>query len=404
MIAAGRVALAAALALTLAALYHQTTRPSADFATRYAAGVATAHGVDPYDGPRLVAIERRYVGAGYDYVFQDPPPTAWGFRAIAALPYHAAVRFWRAVLLASALACTLLALRITGGGLRGALGWTMIATVALDFGPFRDSISALQIDPFVATLALLGFVVARRPAGGVLAALSTMKPQTALFGAAGGVAAGRLQFVIGLVAGWIALILATVLAAGPSWRSWYDHVHRSPSHHGALAVAGAVLLGLAALAATVRVARGRDPVIVLAAAACLNAIVTPRVFMNAQSNVLVLVALLVCVRRGRPSVPLGAAAGVFAVSGLFAVSFHSGYGHAAYPIVVAGLLAAFVATEFPRWRLAALAAFATNVAVTLPSTPERAHNWYASAAAAVLLVLLAQSGSATTFGADHGSA
>jgi hypothetical protein len=394
--AAAATTLVFALTLSAASVLNQSTRKSADFATRYSAGVATARGLDPYDPRQLLPIEHRLVGPGYDYPFHDPPPVAWGFRALSAISFDAASLLWRVVLLVCAFACAVLACRLTGIRVRGLVGWGLVVALALDFAPLRDGISVLQIDPFVGALALVALVTARR-GGGLLQAVATMKPQAALLASAGGLAAGRLRFAGALVAGWAVLGLATVLAGGPTWENWLDAVRHASRARGAGMLVGAALLTIVALALAVRAARGVrfQPLSApLGIAAAVNGTLAPLVFLNPQSDVLMLVPLLLLATlvrgRGPEAAALGLAAGIFTTSGLFAVSYHSGVSHALVPIAIAALLAAAAWERFPSHRLTVVVALAVNAAVTLPPLPPRAYDWLGVAASLVTLALLAR--------------
>jgi hypothetical protein len=380
--------LALALALTAVSTVREGRRPSADFATRYAGGVATAHGQDAYDDNVLFPIERRLVGP-YDYGFRDPPPVAWGFRVLAAIPYRAANVIWFLVALLSAFACAALALRLTSLPPRGAVGWGIAALVALDFAPLREGVANHQLDPFIGALALAAFAAASRPGAGLVQAVATMKPQAALLATAGHLDRGRLRFAAWLVLGWALLFGATVAADPPSWRAWVTVVHHANRSHSAAAVLAGIAVAVVAVVLAVVGARGGGPVRVLAAAALVNGAIGPLVFLNPQSDVLVLVALLVLAQLHPPAVPFGAIVGVFSLAGLFAVRLHSGLSHALVPVAIAGLVALFVALRWPQWRLAAATAFAVNAAITLPSFHPHTHDLFGVAASLVGLALLA---------------
>ncbi|MGZ8716536.1 MAG: glycosyltransferase 87 family protein, partial [Gaiellaceae bacterium] len=390
-------ALVLALALSAAAIVHQTTRRSADFATRYAGGVATARGLDPYASKQLLPIEHRLVGSDIDYVFRDPPPVAWAFRGLTVVPYGVAERLWLALLLVSAAVCARLALGLARARVHGLLGWGLLAALAVDFAPLREGISSLQLDPLIGALALVAAVWARLPGAGALQAIASMKPQAALLATVGGLSAGRLRFAAWLVAGWAALGVATVLAPGPSWGRWLDAVRSANRAHGAASVAVAVALAIAAAALATRAARAvrlGDAAGALAIAAAVNGTLAPLVFLNPQSDVLMLVPLLLLattpLRTRGEAVALGCATGIFTTSGLFAVSYHSGVEHAAVPVTIAALLAVAAWQLFPAQRLAVATALAVNVAVTLPPLPPRVHDSLGAAASLVVLALLSR--------------
>lgn len=394
-------ALAAALAISILAVGHQAKRPAPDFATRYAAGIAVAHSSDPYASSVTAPIERALLGRKLDYPFRDPPPTAWAFRAMSTIPYDVATRLWLAVILIAAFACTWLTFGIVGVEVEGVLGWAILVAIALDFAPLRDGISRLQIDPFVASLTLAATVAAAKPGSGVAQALATMKPQTSLLASAGGLARGRFRFVVELIVGWLLLVGATAIAAqagtGPSWRRWVHALHGANRSHSGGAVAITLIVVLVACSLSVRLLRSprgwSRPVWLLAIAACINGAVAPLVFSNSQSDVLLLVPLLLAGltpwRTALQKTLYGGALGVFAVSGLFAVTYHSGVTHAAVPLAVAALLATVGVAMFPK-RISTFAiALGVNITVTaLPLTP-RTYDWLGCAASLALLYLLA---------------
>lgn len=383
--------LALAIALSLVAVAHQATRQAPDFATRYSAGQAVARHLDPYDPAAVNPIENGHLGAEYDYPFHDPPPVAWAFRAVAAVPYHLAARLWLLLLLGSASGCALLALRATGFAPAGLAGAGVVAAVGLNFAPLRNAIGELQLDPLIGVLALCAYAAARRPGAGLLQALATLKPQAGLLASAGGLARGRLRFALGLVLGWVALVAGTALVSGPGWHAWIHAAHHASRAHGAGRVALGLALAVAALLlAALVLRRSSEPVVVLAAAAATNGAVAPLIFLNPQSDVLVLVPLLLLLRRGLASEwLLGAALGVFSVSGLFAVTYHAGLLHAAYPALEALVLAAWAWLRFPESRRLVAVALAVNLAVTAAPLPPSAYAGLGEVTCLLLLALLA---------------
>ena len=384
--------LALALVLSLVAVAHQATRRAPDFATRYSAGQAVARHLDPYDASAVDPIENGHLGAEYDYPFHDPPPVAWAFRAVAAVPYHLATRLWLLLLLASAWGCAVLALRAAGLGSGGLEGAGIVAVVGLNFAPLRNAIGELQLDPVIGVLALSAYALARRPGAGLLQALATLKPQAGLLASAGGLARGRLRFALGLLLGWAALLASTAFVSGPGWRAWIRAAHHASRAHGTSRVALGVALAVAAfLLAALVLRRSAEPVVVLAAAAAANGAIAPLIFLNPQSDVLVLVPLLLLVGGPANEWLLGAALGVFSVSGLFAVTYHAGLPHAGYPVLEAVVLAAWAWLRFPAARRLVAVALPVNVAVTVAPLPPGAYAGLAEAACLALLGLLARS-------------
>ena len=394
-------ALGIALVLSVLAVVNEARDTSLDFATRYAAGVTTSEGHDPYDFEVLAPVEERLVGHDFDYPFRDPPPVAYAYAAVSIVPLAPAAVLWLVVSIGAALVCVLLATRLAGLPV-GRSAWPWAGVVALNFAPFRNGLALQQIDPFVAALALLGFAAAGTRGGGLLQALAALKPQTALLATAGGIVRGRARFALSLLVGIALLVGASAAASavrgGPTWGGWLATVRETGSGTTPWYVA-AFLVALTLVAVAGRrawltlVGDGLDRgVATLVVAICANGVLLSFAFLNLHSLALVLVPLAVAALRTGSTLAddalLGIVAGVFFVDGLFAVTYHSGIAHAVVPLAVAALLALAAALAFPARRRMVAIALATNVALTVPPFGPEAHRWWAAAAALVLLVHL----------------
>ena len=394
-------ALGAALVLSVLAVVNEARDTSLDFATRYAAGVTTSEGHDPYDFEVLAPVEERLVGHEFDYPFRDPPPVAYAYAAVSIVPLAPAAVLWLVVSIGAALVCVLLAARLAGlpGGRNT---WLWVGVIALNFAPFRNGLALEQIDPFVAALTLIGFAAARSPGGGLLQAIAVLKPQTTLLATAGGIVRGRTRFAVSLLAGSALLVgasaVASALRGGPTWGGWLATVQgagsgTTPWYVAAFIGALALVVVFARRAWRSLQSEGLDrSVATFIVAICVNGVLLSFVFLNLHSLALILVPLAVAaLRAGSTMVDealLGVVAGVFFVDGLFAVSYYSGIAHAVLPLAVAALIALAAASAFPARRGAVVIALATNIALTVPPFRPEAHRWWAAAAALLLLVHL----------------
>jgi hypothetical protein len=271
---------AAILVLVLGAgsAVHAVRGPAPDFATRYAGGVVTGRDQNPYDASVIDPAERTLVGYQLAYPFVDPPPVAWGFRAVALIPYAAAKVTWFLLILLCSVVCVACTVRMVGWRLRGPTLLLVALVVSIGFGPLREGLVLLQLDPLMGALALAAFLYARTRGTGLLYAIATLKPQGIVLGAVGASIRGRAEFVAWLLAGWAALVGVTALVGHPTWRGWVHQVLNLSSAHGALkvtlAVVGAVIVLVGSIAVWRRLSRSTDPGL---AAFAIGACVTGRV-------------------------------------------------------------------------------------------------------------------------------
>jgi hypothetical protein len=342
--AGAAAAFACAVVLAVASIAHSARREPFDFTTRYAAGVVVSHGGSPYDENTLYTAEQKLAGQRFRYPFRDPPPVAWAFRGVAAVPYREAKFLWLAALLIASTSCIGITARLVGVRTR----WPVLLVCAFAgsfaFGPLRDAMTRFQLDPVLGALSLAAFALARSRGSGFVQAIATLKPQGILLGTAGGAVKGGMRFVLELLAGWGVLVALTASTHGPSWRRWIDVLSAANRTHHGLGVAITEVLaavGVVVVAATIwfRLRLVIEPgLAAFSVGAAVTSILGQQIFLNSQSRLLMVVPFGILLVRSPVGLwfrlLLGCAIGVYSTSGLFALSYYSGISHTIVPIAI----------------------------------------------------------------------
>jgi hypothetical protein len=203
-----------------------------DFEAYYSAGQTANDGRDPY-GTAIWTYERTIPGVDatrYELLpFVSPPATLLVWRALAHLPYRAALLLWSFVLIASAFALVAIAGSLCRLPLRRPLPLLLAAVTAVGFGPITSDVALGQIALPAFVCALLSCVAVSRsiPIAGAFGALGFAQPNVGL------AIAANLRERRGLFAAIVAVVLAaiaTLLAVGISGAFHYLTVLRE---HGA---------------------------------------------------------------------------------------------------------------------------------------------------------------------------
>jgi hypothetical protein len=190
-----------------------------DFSAFYTAGEALNAGLSPYRNhitatPPIWDGVDRYQHSRFLY----PPLVATLFQPVALMSYHAAKYLWMIVSLVALCASLILALRLSGTGMRGAAAMTT-ALVTLVFHPLLTFLERGQIDSITLLFVTRGIALMclkkRSGVAGFLIAVATLLKLHTLLIVPFLVLRKQWRVLAGYAAGGVLILVFSVLFCGP---------------------------------------------------------------------------------------------------------------------------------------------------------------------------------------------
>jgi len=402
------------LLISLTQLGHTSLLGPLDFGPKYAGGLAARQHADPYDNKVILRIEQSQEGYTVGYPYLDPPPFTLIMVVFAHISFHSAALFWFLIIVACVIGSGILVLLLLNEKLNNPLLLLFVAAATLDFAPARNGLGLGQSDPLVAVLSLGGVLLAIRQRsfmGGILQSLALMKPQVSLLALIALGASVRARIFLGVAAGLVVVTIAVELirSSGLSlgtYTRWAtraagtSHVQLTTLHvaEGALAIVALVLI-VHRIVKNGRARTGESLVLLYSLGILLNAIVAPLVYLNLQSDILLMLPVAILVKRELgsalqarskdldwiPSIVSGVLAGCLLGDSLLAITFYSGRSHALLPAAITAFLLMGISFLYvPLRRAAAVAMGVTLFLTLLPFSP----SFFDGLAVAVSFILL----------------